>query len=120
MRVDTHFDVIYLDYFDLFMKRCQFTEEFNNLGADLLPLIQTCPPLKEVARAIGALEASRRASVKSSRGRQSPYNVAFVSYGKSLKILQGQLQLSKALCSEGVLWCTLLLGLFEVSPRRYY
>lgn len=115
MRISPHSNASYLDYFDLFMKRCQFTEGFKSLAADLLPLIQTCPPLREATVAIGALEASRRATVNSSCGRQSPFNVAFGSYGKAIQSLQGQLQSSDALRCEGVLWCTLLLGLFEVS-----
>lgn len=114
VQVCRHPGILYLDYFALFMQHCQFTEEFTNLGADLLPLIQTCPPLREATVAIGALEASRRATVNASHGRQSPYNVAFGSYGLSIQMLQDRLQSPDALRCEGVLWCTLLLGLFEV------
>ncbi|KAI3559450.1 hypothetical protein CABS03_05193 [Colletotrichum abscissum] len=107
--------ILYLDYFDLFMKRCLFADEFSGLAADLLPLAQTCLPLGQVVTAIGALEASRRATVKSSRGQQPPYTVAFVSYGEAVKTLRARLQVSDAFRCGGVLWCTLLLGLFELK-----
>ncbi|KAL0767757.1 hypothetical protein CaCOL14_009996 [Colletotrichum acutatum] len=113
-QINIHSDIPYLDYFDLFMKRCLFTDEFNGLAADLLPLAQTCLPLGQVLTAIGALEASRRATVKSSRGQQSPYTVAFASYGESIKTLRARLQVPDAFRRGGVLWCTLLLGLFEL------
>lgn len=113
-QVNIYSDTPYLDFFDLFMKRCLFTDEFNGLAADLLPLTQTCLPLGQVVTAIGALEASRRATVKSSRGQQSPYTFAFMSYGGSIKTLRARLEASDAFRCGGVLWCTLLLGLFEV------
>ncbi|KAF5675556.1 transcriptional regulatory moc3 [Fusarium heterosporum] len=88
-----------------------------NLGAELLPLMHKCPPLEEVMTAIGALEASRRATVKSSSGRHSPDQVALRSYGKSLQKLQSWLQLPDALNCRGSLWCTLLLALFELMTQ---
>ncbi|RGP81833.1 hypothetical protein FLONG3_30 [Fusarium longipes] len=106
-------DVTYLDYFGLFMQRCQFTKEFSHLLSDLLPLIEMCAPLREATIAIGALEASRRATVNFASERKSPHTVALGSYGKSIQKLQLQLQSSDAMPCEGVLWCTLLLGLFE-------
>lgn len=120
VQVDTHLDTLYLDYFDLFLKRCQFTADFNNLGADLLPLIQTCLPLRQVIMAIGALEASRQATVKASHWRQSPQIAAFSSYGASIRALQGLLHSPDALHCEGVLWCTLLLGMFEVRSCPHH
>lgn len=114
LQVSEHTDVIYLNYFNLFMRHCQFTQQFANLGPDLLPLIQTCPPLREVTIAIGALEASRLATVNCRSRSHSPYNVAFGSYGKSIQKLQSWLHAPDALNCQGVLWCTLLLGLFEV------
>ncbi|KAG7051933.1 fungal specific transcription factor domain-containing protein [Colletotrichum scovillei] len=116
-QVNLHSDILYLDYFDLFMKRCLFTDEFNGLAADLLPLTQTCLPLVQVVTAIGALEASRRATVRSSRYQQSPYTVAFLSYGEAMKTLRARLQVSDAFRCGGVLWCTLLLGLFELMTE---
>ncbi|KXH33569.1 hypothetical protein CNYM01_08772 [Colletotrichum nymphaeae SA-01] len=116
-QVNLHSDILYLDYFDLFMKRCLFTDEFNGLATDLLPLTQTCLPLGQVVTAIGALEASRRATVRSSRDQQPPYTVAFLSYGEAMKTLRARLQVSDAFRCGGVLWCTLLLGLFELMTE---
>lgn len=96
------------------MQRCQFTKEFIDVASNLLPLIQTCEPLREATIAIGAIEASRRATVNFSNERQSPYHVAIMSYGRSIQKLQSQLQSPGTLQYQGVLWCTLLLGLFEV------
>ncbi|KAI3529094.1 hypothetical protein CSPX01_15786 [Colletotrichum filicis] len=101
--------ILYLDYFDLFMKRCLFTDEFSGLAADLLPLAQTCLPLGQVVTAIGALEASRRATVKSSRGQQPPYTVAFVSYGEAVKTLRARLQLKLMTEPSGDLWAKHML-----------
>lgn len=114
MQVSEHSDTVYFDYFTRFMERCQFTQGFINLGADLLPLAQICPPLQEAILAIGALEASRRATVHSIDRQNSPHNVAFGSYCGSIRKLQDRLQTSDALRCQGVVWCTLLLGLFEV------
>jgi hypothetical protein len=114
MQVTAKSDVTYLDYFGFFMQRCQFTKESTNVVHDLLPLIQTCAPLREATIAIGALEASRRATVNFATDKQSPHNVALGSYGKSIQKLQVQLQSSDSMRCEGVLWCTLLLGVFEV------
>ena len=107
-------EVKYQEYFGLFMQRCQFTKESTDLASDLLPLIQACAPLQEVAIAIGALEASRRATVKSTSEGQPPGIVALLSYGRSVRKLQAELESLEALESQGVLWCTLLLGLFDV------
>ncbi|RGP62921.1 beta-lactamase [Fusarium sporotrichioides] len=110
-------DLTYLNYFDFFMQRCQFTKTSNNLGSDLLPLVQACAPLREVTIAIGALEASRRATVNVGRDRPPPRIVAFGSYGRSIQMLQVLLQSSDASRCEGMLWCTLLLGLFELMTQ---
>jgi hypothetical protein len=116
VQVNERFEDTYLGYFSLFMQGCQFTQEFANFGADILPLIQTCPPLREATIAIGALEASRRATVNSSREQQSPNQVAFGSYGKSIRELQSWLQSADTPSCQGSLWCTILLTLFEVRP----
>ncbi|OBS26131.1 hypothetical protein FPOA_00074 [Fusarium poae] len=110
-------DVTYLDYFASFMQRCQFTKESTNLVSDLLPLIQSCAPLGQITTAIGALEASRRATVNFEKGRPAPRNVAFVSYGRSIQTLQDRLRSLDVLNDQGVLWCTLLLGIFELMTQ---
>ncbi|KAG8355340.1 hypothetical protein FVEN_g6776 [Fusarium venenatum] len=117
MHITARPDITYLDYFDLFMQRCQFTKGSTNLASDLLPLLQSCAPLREVTIAIGALEASRRATVHIGSDRPAPINVAFGSYGRSIQKLQDRLQSSDALRCQGVLWCTLLLGLFELMTQ---
>ena len=113
-------DVKYLEYFSLFMQRCQFTKESTDLASDLLPLMRTCAPLQEVAIAIGALEASRRATVNFTSEQQSPGIVALVSHGRSVRKLQAELESLEASQSQGVLWCTLLLGLFDVCSDPFY
>ncbi|KAJ4026252.1 hypothetical protein NW752_001191 [Fusarium irregulare] len=110
-------EVKYQEYFGLFMQRCQFTKESTDLASDLLPLIQACAPLQEVAIAIGAPEASRRATVKSTSEGQPPGIVALLSYGRSVRKLQAELESLEALESQGVLWCTLLLGLFDLMTQ---
>jgi len=118
--VTTKSQVKYLDYFSAFMKRCQFTKKSANLASDLLPLIQTCAPLQEAAIAIGALEASRRATVNSTSERQSPGIAALQSYGTSIRKLQAELESLEVSQYQGVLWCTLLLGLFDVCTIPVY
>ncbi|CAG7558111.1 unnamed protein product [Fusarium equiseti] len=110
-------EVKYLNYFSVFMKRCQFTKESTDSVSDLLPLIQTCAPLQEAAIAIGALEASRRATVNFTSERQSPGIVALQSYGTSIRKLQAELESLEASQCQGVLWCTLLLGLFDLMTQ---
>ncbi|KAM6519324.1 hypothetical protein FALCPG4_012967 [Fusarium falciforme] len=108
---------LYLDHFVLFMKHCEFKKGFWDVSSDLVPLIQTCPPLQQATVAIGALEASRRGYTSTSSGPESPQHLAFKSYNRSIQALQGQLQSPEALQSEGVLWCTFLLGLFELMSE---
>jgi hypothetical protein len=112
-------DSTYLKTFFLFLQRCEFTPEFANLGSDFLPLIQTCAPLREATVAIAALEISRSPNARSFDELPSPYHFALKSYSKSLASLQHYLRSPDALHCQGVLWCTLLLGLFEVREYRY-
>ncbi|KAF5702814.1 monocarboxylate transporter [Fusarium globosum] len=107
-------DSIYQKTFFLFLQRCEFTPEFAQLGSDFLPLIQTCAPLREATVAIGALEISRSPSARSSDELRSPYHFALKSYSKALTSLQYSIQSPRALHCQGVLWCTLLLSLFEL------
>ncbi|KAF5626191.1 monocarboxylate transporter 2 [Fusarium sp. NRRL 52700] len=107
-------DSVYLKTFFMFLQRCEFTPEFANLGPEFLPLIQTCTPLREATVAIGALEISRAPRARSSDELRSPYHFALKTYSKALKGLQNYIRSSDALHCQGVLWCTLLLGLFEL------
>lgn len=109
-----HNETIYLDQFGLFMKKCQFTKAFASVTADLMPLVQTSPSLQDLAGAIGALEASRRASVRSFRGQESPQIAAFRLYGRSTRALRRQLETTEPGKYQDILWSTFLLGLFEV------
>ncbi|KAH6874074.1 hypothetical protein B0T10DRAFT_533100 [Thelonectria olida] len=117
VQVDRQADLLYFDYFALFIKRCEFTQDFASVTCALLPLTETCPPLREAVIAIGALDASRRSHVRTCSQRQLPHSIAFRSYGTSIRNLQHLLQASGALQSDGVLWCTFLLGLFELMSE---
>ncbi|RMJ13023.1 hypothetical protein CDV36_007321 [Fusarium kuroshium] len=110
-------DSICLDHFALFMKHCEFTKGFGDVSSDLVSLIYTCPPLQQATVAIGALEASRGGCRSTSSGPASPQHLAFKSYNRSIQALREQLQSPDALQSEGVLWCTFLLGLFELMSE---
>ncbi|POR31888.1 Uncharacterized protein TPAR_07908 [Tolypocladium paradoxum] len=107
-------DIIYLDHFASFIRRCQFTRGFASISTDLAPLIQASPSLRDLAVAIGALDASRRGSVSSFRGRESPRCIAFRSHGRSLRALGARLATADAAHGEDVLWSTFFLGLFEL------
>ncbi|KAF4995731.1 hypothetical protein FGRMN_4938 [Fusarium graminum] len=106
-QANEHPQATYLDHFNLFMQGCQFTPDIANLGADLLPLMHRCPPLEEVMIAIGALEASRRAIVKSPSGRYSPDQVALRSYAfRSLEVNRAIMYGADTLFSQGT-WSNL-------------
>lgn len=105
---------MYLDYFALFLQRCEITWEFATVTPDLLPLIQTSPPLRSVTMAIRILKASRRGSVGSVTGNKSTANVVLRSYDDSIQTLRLLLQLKEAAYREDIIWSTFLLGLFEV------
>ncbi|KAL7809322.1 hypothetical protein V8C44DRAFT_366232 [Trichoderma aethiopicum] len=95
---------------------CQFSKNFVDIARDLMPLMQTSPPLRDLAIAIGALDAARRVSVRSER--ESPQLVAYLPYGRSLQSLQQRLKTPEAAACDDVAWISFLLGLFEVRCRR--
>ncbi|VUC25574.1 unnamed protein product [Clonostachys rosea] len=103
---------IYLDYFAIFMGRCQFTKEFATVASDLLPLISSSRPLNDLALAIGALEASRRGSLHTYRGADFPQVASFGFYGRSIRAFQMQIQTSQGI-EDDVLWTTFFLGIFD-------
>lgn len=72
------------------------------------------PALRDLSIAIGALNASRRASIRTDPEQEWPQCVAYRSYSSSLQSLQQQLQTNDAGMSQDVAWSTFLLGLFEV------
>lgn len=87
------------------------------MTTDLMPLIQASPSLQNVALAIGALDASRRSSVRSLHGQNSPWYIALSLYGRSIQALQTQLATTVSAQCEDVLWSTFLLGIFEVGEK---
>ncbi|PTB37977.1 hypothetical protein M441DRAFT_147301 [Trichoderma asperellum CBS 433.97] len=79
--------------------------------------MHTSPALRDLGIAIGALDASRRASTRTSLEQERPQCVAYRSYSRSLQSLQLQLQTKDAATSQDVAWSTFLLGLFELMAE---
>lgn len=100
------------------MERCQFTRGFATVSSDLLPLISSSRPLKDLALAIGALEASRRGSLRTYRGADSPQVASFGFYGRSIEAFQRQIQTRQGIEREDVLWTTLFLGIFDLMSEN--
>jgi hypothetical protein len=105
----------YLDQFVSIMMSCHFTPKFPSIATKLLPSMEQNEQLKDIAIAIGALEASRRGGVSTSSRHLAPRVVALASYQRALGGLQKKLELIDAVERDDVLWTTFLLGLFEVS-----
>ncbi|KAF3056906.1 hypothetical protein CFAM422_012570 [Trichoderma lentiforme] len=116
-QIQTHSNDLYLSNFAASLLRCQFTPDFTDIAQDLLPLMQTSPSLRNLAIALGALDASRRSSIRSFAQKESPQCVAYRSYNRALQSLQQRLQTSDAAVCEDVAWSTFLLGLFELMSE---
>lgn len=110
---------VYLEHFADFLHQSHFTREFASVHTDLVPLVSTSPPLWHVAVAIGSLRASRKCSVRSLSRRESTHYVAWKSYGDSIQALRSQISENFSAYEEDTLWCTFLLGLFEVSLEQF-
>jgi hypothetical protein len=108
-------DRIYMDVFASFMRRCQFTSRFVSIDKDLSGLVQSSSLLHDLALAIGALEASRRASCTQLHASDRSQARAYKFYGNALSALRRELAKAGAADREDVLWSTFLFGLFEVS-----
>lgn len=108
-----------MDLFAGFMQRCQFTSGFVSVEKDLCLLAHSSHLLHGLALAIGAFEASRRASCSQLHAPDRTRVVALTYYGNALKTLREQLAKAEASLCEDVLWSTFLFGLFEVSIVRY-
>ncbi|KAJ5656003.1 hypothetical protein N7507_007953 [Penicillium longicatenatum] len=108
---------VYLDHFADFLHQSHFTREFASVHGDLVPLVSRSPPLWHIAVAIGSLRASRRCSVRSLSRHESTHYVALKSYGASIQALQLQISKGLSACEEDTLWCTFLLGLFELMTK---
>ena len=107
-------DTLFMDNFASFVERFRLTKEFSTVGADLLEHIHAFPHLRYAAIAIGALEASRRDAIEDRQGMASPHYSAFRAYSKSLQALQSRLDGLKETECDDVLWCSVLLAVFEV------
>lgn len=114
MQVQRHQDAIYMDHFDLMMRKCQITRSFTDVMSELLPMMLPSSSLRDIALAIGALKASRVGSVCSFEVRSSPGYTAFRLYGRAVRSLQNQLGRECPKPGDDTLWVTFLLGLFEV------
>ncbi|KAH7165166.1 hypothetical protein EDB81DRAFT_678820 [Dactylonectria macrodidyma] len=110
-------DAVYLDHFVTFIQRCQFTAGFASATIDMLRCMNTSQPLHNLTMAIGALEASRRSSVRSDPLHDSPQFIAFGFYGRSIQALNHRLETRDALHRDDVLWSTFLIGLFELMTE---
>ncbi|KAJ6784403.1 hypothetical protein PWT90_09464 [Aphanocladium album] len=95
-------------------QRCQFANGFASATTQLVPLMNGCSPLREVAMALGALEASRRASITSYYGKESPQVAAMNLYGMSIQSLRTKLAEAPLSCRDDILWSIFLMGLFEL------
>ncbi|KAL6895179.1 hypothetical protein HDV57DRAFT_207 [Trichoderma longibrachiatum] len=116
-QVQSHNNDLYRSSFASSLSRCQFSKNFVDIARDLMPLMQTSPPLRDLAIAIGALDAARRVYVRSSPERESPQLVAYRSYGRSLQSLQQRLKTPEAAACDDVAWISFLLGLFELMSE---
>lgn len=120
MQVHGPTHALYLNHFADFLHQSHFSRDFASVHWDLVPLVSTSPPLRHIALAIGSLRASRRCSVRSLSIHESTHYVALKSYGDSIQALQLQISNGLPTCQEDTLWCTFLLGLFEVSLDLYF
>lgn len=107
-----------MDLFAAFIQRCQFTSGFSSVNKEFYCLIHSSRLLHDLALAIGALEASRRASCSHSHTPNKARAMSFRCYGSALSALRQELDRAGAAHREDVLWCTFLCGLFEVSTPK--
>ncbi|KAG9254268.1 fungal-specific transcription factor domain-containing protein [Emericellopsis atlantica] len=113
--LDEQMSTIYMRYFASFMEGCHITGNSAATSAlDLLPLMDVSPPLRNMALAIGALQSSRRASVRSAQRQDDPRVLAFRFYAEAIQALKHRLEEPHVAASDDVLWSTFLLGLFEL------
>lgn len=111
--VDSDRMTIYLGHFVTVITRCHFTASFPSVATCLVPIMDGNRHLRDIAIAIGALDANRRADIGHHLDHPSPRVVAFTNYQRALTSLQDKLSLSDAPQRDDVLWTTFLLGLFE-------
>lgn len=112
--VRRHGNAIYLDHFASFIQRCHFSKDFAATNADIVTVIGKNPLLLNIAIAIGALDASRKGSIRSFGNLEAPQQIAFRACGKSIQDLYSALSTTGSDFREDVFWSTFLHGLFEV------
>ncbi|UNI22373.1 hypothetical protein JDV02_008268 [Purpureocillium takamizusanense] len=113
-------DALFLDCFASFLRRrCHLTRVFVDAAAnDLARLVHESAPVKDLAVAIGALDASRQGPVTvAARGGREARCTAFRAYGRAMSRLQTRLSDPDAVAGEDVVWSTFLLGLFELMAE---
>lgn len=108
---------MYLDFFTAFLRRCQFTCNFvAAVEGELMGLVQRSRVLGGVARALGALEGSRRGDgCRRENASDEMRATAYVWYGRALGLLRGAVGERDIAGRDDVVWSSFLLGLFEVS-----
>ncbi|KAJ5975090.1 hypothetical protein N7481_008797 [Penicillium waksmanii] len=118
LQMRRHDDDIYLDHFASFLQRCDFSREFSASTREIMAIIGRYPLLSNIAIAIGALDTSRRGSIRSFTGTKSPRNIAFLRCGISLKYLDAEISTITSVFREDVFWSTFLHGLFELIAEN--
>jgi hypothetical protein len=114
MQVQKHDEAIYLDHFASFLQQCHFSKGFAATNADIVTIIGKYPLLLHIAIAIGALDASKKGSIRSFGELESPQHIAFRACGRSIQDLHSAISTANPVFRDDVFWSTFLHGLFEV------
>ena len=105
----------YLNYFFThFLYQNAFTSISPQFTKSLTTFLHHSPELHDAVNAISALHISHSTSYL--QGRDDP--TALQAYSRSVRSLQSKLESESTARDPSVLWATLLLGVFEVSPLR--
>ncbi|KAJ5136311.1 hypothetical protein N7448_004865, partial [Penicillium atrosanguineum] len=118
MQVKKHDDAIYLDHFASFLQRCHFSKDFAASNADIVTIIGKYPLLWHIAIAIGALDASRKGSIRSFGELESPRHIAFRACGRSIQDLHSAISTENPVFRDDVFWSTFLHGLLELMAEK--
>ncbi|KAH7014358.1 uncharacterized protein B0I36DRAFT_436373, partial [Microdochium trichocladiopsis] len=110
-------DVLFTDHFITFLATCQLTKRFSALAPEFIHFIQSPGPLRDIALAIGALETSRKGSIRSSGRRENTDSTALSLYGRSIRTFSKDIAAPTFQPGEEALWTTFLLGLFELMSK---
>ncbi|CAG7926615.1 unnamed protein product [Penicillium olsonii] len=113
-----HDDIVYLDHFASFLKRCHFSKDFAATAADTATIIGQYPLLQHIAIAIGALDASRKGSTRAFGKLGSAQQTAFRAYGRSIQDLHTAISTAGPVFRDDVFWSTFFHGLFELLAEN--